>query len=102
MNYKFESNQHFQGTTNQRCFACWSPAPEVGGKGYEGMSMILRDGDVASVISPVPEPQTYAMLLAGLSMIGFMSSRRKDYNFKMGIYVNDYTLGETLKMKRLI
>ena len=27
--------------------------------------------------SPVPEPQTYAMLLAGLGLIGFMVSRKK-------------------------
>jgi len=31
----------------------------------------------AIVISPVPEPQTYAMLLAGLGFIGFVARRRK-------------------------
>jgi hypothetical protein len=30
-----------------------------------------------STISPVPEPETYAMLLAGLGMMGFMVRRRK-------------------------
>ncbi len=29
------------------------------------------------VISPVPEPETYAMLLAGLGLIGFTARRRK-------------------------
>jgi len=29
---------------------------------------------------PVPEPQTYAMLLAGLGIIGFMAQRRKKFN----------------------
>lgn len=29
------------------------------------------------VTSPVPEPETYAMLLAGLGMLGFMARRRK-------------------------
>ncbi|HRB97013.1 MAG TPA: PEP-CTERM sorting domain-containing protein [Nitrosomonas sp.] len=29
-------------------------------------------------ISPIPEPQTYAMLLAGLGLIGFMARRRKE------------------------
>lgn len=29
---------------------------------------------------PVPEPETYAMLLAGLGLIGFMACRRKLYN----------------------
>jgi hypothetical protein len=33
-------------------------------------------------ISPVPEPETYAMLLVGLGLIGFMARRRKeDFNF---------------------
>lgn len=31
-------------------------------------------------ISPVPEPETYAMLLAGLGMIGFSIRRRKQNN----------------------
>ena len=30
------------------------------------------------VISPVPEPQTYAMLLAGLGLVGFSARRRND------------------------
>jgi hypothetical protein len=29
-------------------------------------------------VSPVPEPETYAMLLAGLGLIGFMARRRED------------------------
>ena len=32
----------------------------------------------AIIISPVPEPQTYAMLLAGLVLIGFTARYRKD------------------------
>ena len=28
-------------------------------------------------ITPIPEPETYAMLLAGLGLVGFMSRRRK-------------------------
>ena len=29
------------------------------------------------VLSPVPEPETYAMLSAGLGLIGFITRRRK-------------------------
>ena len=29
------------------------------------------------VLSPIPEPETYAMLLAGLGLVGFMARRRK-------------------------
>lgn len=31
-------------------------------------------------ISPVPEPETYAMLLIGLGLIGFIARRREDFN----------------------
>jgi hypothetical protein len=34
-------------------------------------------GVVSAVSTPVPEPETYAMLLAGLGMIGFMVRRRR-------------------------
>jgi len=34
---------------------------------------VLRIG----LINPVPEPETYAMLLAGLGLLGFVSRRRK-------------------------
>jgi hypothetical protein len=36
------------------------------------------NGNGGGVISPVPEPETYAMLLVGLGLIGFMARRRKD------------------------
>ena len=35
----------------------------------------VHDGDVALL---VPEPETYAMLMAGLGLLGFMSRRRKE------------------------
>lgn len=35
------------------------------------------------VPSPVPEPQTYAMLLAGLGLVGFITRRRKNQNVAM-------------------
>ncbi|HKX53004.1 MAG TPA: FxDxF family PEP-CTERM protein [Nitrosospira sp.] len=30
-------------------------------------------------VSPVPEPETYAMLLAGLGLMGMMVRRRKEF-----------------------
>ena len=33
-----------------------------------------------SEVSPVPEPETYAMLMVGLSLVGFMARRRKTDN----------------------
>jgi hypothetical protein len=34
----------------------------------------VRTGDVAA---PIPEPETYAMMLAGLGLLGVMTRRRK-------------------------
>lgn len=33
--------------------------------------------NVSPVVSPIPEPSTYALMLAGLGMVGFMTSRRR-------------------------
>lgn len=33
--------------------------------------------ELASTIAPVPEPETYAMMLAGLGLLGFFARRRK-------------------------
>jgi hypothetical protein len=45
---------------------------------YQGVRMhawAVRDGDVA--VTPVPEPETYAMMLVGLGLIGGIARRRK-------------------------
>jgi hypothetical protein len=44
-----------------------------------GTSYTARSGDVLRVVSPVPEPETYAMLLVGLGLIG-LATRRKGQN----------------------
>jgi hypothetical protein len=49
--------------------------------GYQGSAILsnemyawaVRPGDVA----PIPEPESYAMLLAGLGLLGFLARRRK-------------------------
>ena len=51
---------HVQGT---------SGATYVGGATFNAGAVVPT--------SPVPEPETYAMLLAGLGAVGFMSRRRK-------------------------
>jgi hypothetical protein len=35
-------------------------------------------GNTVSPVSPIPEPETYAMFLAGLGLLGFMAHRRKN------------------------
>lgn len=36
----------------------------------------VRDGDVASVAAPIPEPETYAMMLVGLGFLGLIGKPR--------------------------
>jgi len=52
----------------------WNSAPYVTddvGYGYEPAFGVIE-------VSPIPEPETYAMLLAGLGLLGFMARRRKE------------------------
>ena len=42
-----------------------------------GKSMAPTAYAISSAIAPVPEPETYAMLLAGLGVIGFLARRRR-------------------------
>ena len=43
------------------------------------MQMGNPDQELSAVgnLAPIPEPETYAMLIAGLSAVGFMARRRK-------------------------
>jgi len=45
-------------------------------KGFNDFGDGLYCGEI--VISPVPEPQTYAMLLIGLGLVGFSARRRRN------------------------
>jgi hypothetical protein len=56
----------------------WLFSFENGGQSVGGMTGLLpawavRPGDVAAI----PEPETYALLLAGLGLMGFVARRRK-------------------------
>jgi hypothetical protein len=44
---------------------------------FASYAWAVRDGDVASVAAPIPEPETYATMIAGLSLLGFARRRRK-------------------------
>ncbi|MDQ1813929.1 PEP-CTERM sorting domain-containing protein [Massilia sp. CCM 9210] len=47
---------------------------------YANLTIFARDVSKTAFevpTTPVPEPETYAMLLAGLGLVGFMSRRRK-------------------------
>ena len=78
----------------------WSTAIQITGTGYSGTMAVINPitlgagsyvleirGDVVGTnggsyagtlnISPVPEPQEWALLLAGLGLIGFVATRRR-------------------------
>jgi len=48
--------------------------------GIDRVTLTGSDGDwvVVDNVTAVPEPETYAMLLAGLGLLGFMARRRKE------------------------
>ena len=57
----------------------WGFGPNDGAQdaGYNGQllyAMPVRSGDV--LLAPVPEPETYMMLLLGLGAVGALSRRR--------------------------
>ncbi|HSO47843.1 MAG TPA: alkaline phosphatase PhoX, partial [Rhizobiaceae bacterium] len=49
----------------------------IGDKIYVNVQHPLSGNDVLVEISPVPEAETYAMMLAGLGLVGFAAARRK-------------------------
>jgi hypothetical protein len=42
-----------------------------------GTETSISNYSVSFATAPIPEPETYAMLLAGLGFLGFMERRRK-------------------------
>jgi hypothetical protein len=47
------------------------------GAGYAGADGRGASYGITSVTAPIPEPETYAMLLAGLGLMGFVARRRQ-------------------------
>ena len=59
--------------------SAWYLSTDTGGQSYNLQNVgfhawAVRPGDVAA---PIPEPETYAMLLAGLGLLGVVARRRK-------------------------
>lgn len=52
-------------------------AYELGGTHYLAFSNEVSATTTAFALAPVPEPQTYALMLAGLGLVGWMARRRK-------------------------
>ena len=59
-----------------KCMAGWN-AYDAGGNLIPGGTMKGTLSNTQTITAAVPEPETYAMMMAGLGMIGFMARRRK-------------------------
>ncbi|MEX8518464.1 MAG: PEP-CTERM sorting domain-containing protein [Leptothrix sp. (in: b-proteobacteria)] len=64
----------------------WSSAPAVTlqintvNYGYPGWQLHVRDASLnvtSNIAAPVPEPESYAMLMAGLGVLGWVGRRRR-------------------------
>jgi hypothetical protein len=50
----------------------------IAGEAYLNIhSTVFGGGEIRGFLAPIPEPETYAMLLAGLGLLGFMARRRR-------------------------
>ncbi|MCZ7564148.1 MAG: PQQ-dependent sugar dehydrogenase [Burkholderiales bacterium] len=47
-----------------------------GEDGYGGLYAVARNGNIYQIAAGVPEPSTYALMLAGLALLGWMARRR--------------------------
>lgn len=65
--FAFAYGGEYFGPGNERPSTPWNPL-------FEGSAKVLSDSPIPS---PVPEPEVYAMMLAGLGLVGFMSRRKK-------------------------
>lgn len=71
-------NNFSTGTLLSQGFIYDSQAPQSHGYAGNFFRVNLSNVDSASPVSPVPEPETYAMLLAGLGlMVGFARRRKQ-------------------------
>lgn len=73
----FVNYDYWSGTNGGNPNSAWVMLFRIGHqryqyKTYQLYALAVHDGDVA----PVPEPETYAMLLAGLGLIGAVKRRR--------------------------
>ncbi|MDR3212855.1 MAG: THxN family PEP-CTERM protein [Azoarcus sp.] len=76
----FESTQRFNNLSQSQCAAAGRSNGCVGFTTPEyGTTPIQFAFNISATAAPVPEPETYAMLLAGLGIVGMVARRRRHY-----------------------
>ena len=77
----YTTSTSFNSTTEANSNQSGAPDNKFGAPFRQGSRKgvkIVRHGEYTPITSPVPEPETYAMVIAGLALIGFTARRRKD------------------------
>ena len=65
------------GTTSQAFSALIGGIED--GKAYANIhTQLYLDGEIRGFLAPIPEPETYAMLLAGLALMGAVARRHRN------------------------
>ncbi|MBI5659749.1 MAG: FxDxF family PEP-CTERM protein [Nitrosomonadales bacterium] len=81
--YAFAQDQAFSLSAGSGYFVAGNNTIELRGQSvnnvWDGFWLAGTVGGQAAPITAVPEPETYAMLLAGLGLLGFTVRRRKDF-----------------------
>ena len=64
------------GTVNS-AFAAFSTGLNAGKTYFNVHTSLAGGGEIRAFLAPVPEPETYALMLAGLGLLGFAVRRRQ-------------------------
>jgi hypothetical protein len=89
---RFEAGEHSKFLISGNSFALTAAdfnyqSLTAGGNGIWYAAMHIQNatgagsggsGWIGATVAPIPEPETYAMLLAGLGLLGFFARRRKE------------------------
>ena len=73
-NYYWSGTEYAPATDDAWFFRTGIGFQGAGSKLYDFYALAVHSGDVAA---PIPEPETYALMLAGLGLLGIVGRRRK-------------------------
>lgn len=78
LNYTYWSGTEIYSNSGAWVFATgWGENYPYSNKDGAFLAMAVHNGDIGTVVANVPEPETYAMLVAGLGVIGAVARRRQ-------------------------
>lgn len=82
--YYWLGTQYVISPSNAWMFSTSNGGQTDNGNTNQFFAMAVHSGDVGSAVTPVPEPETYAMLLAGLGLVGAVARRRNSGSASRG------------------